>query len=481
VPPAYFKASRREYRNWRQAWVREVVQNAVDAGATFIDFIFDPGCITVRDNGSGMTEDVLVNKFLCLGGSHKEAGSTGGFGYAKTLICFSWDNYSIETNGLIVAGSGGSYSIGRADSKRKGTTIKVHYLDNASDVVTPDTVTTYLAMCDLPGITFSINGQPHETPEPRKEKPASRDSMFHITLVDNKYDNEIIVRKNGLCMWRQFMFAESINKCTMYVDVQEDSTVAFTANRDGFQGERQQMLSDIAQILVGTPKIARQAPGAGLQDVNFFFNSVATECAYVTEQSTRSYDTESNGEESARPDLGLDASRLPENFVVRCFTFVNRATGHEKEITKSELRRLLSMKHYRGLAHAWASLVDAIANTPYAKSKGIDATRIHAGLMFGSTGVDGLCAKHGQTHHVLVNAEYFEDDNYFTDLMDVALHEVAHVAAMSHGEEFTMVEAGLRRALRHQIDASLDTLAEALCDAAFKGRPVTVQELYPAN
>jgi hypothetical protein len=52
---------------------------------------------------------------------------------------------------------------------------------------------------------------------------------------------------------------------------------------------------------------------------------------------------------------------------------------------------------------------------------------------------------------------------------------------MSHGEEFTMVEAGLRRALRHQIDASLDTLAEALCDAAFKGRPVTVQELYPAN
>jgi hypothetical protein len=101
--------------------------------------------------------------------------------------------------------------------------------------------------------------------------------------------------------------------------------------------------------------------------------------------------------------------------------------------------------------------------------------------MFGSTGVDGLCAKHGQTHHVLVNAEYFEDDNYFTDLMDVALHEVAHVAAMSHGEEFTMVEAGLRRALRHQIDASLDTLAEALCDAAFKGRPVTVQELYPAN
>ena len=79
--------------------VRELLQNSIDACKRYdvtpqIDISIDIDTedkminVTCKDNGEGMTEDILLNKFLCLGESGKrdDKGGTGGFGIAKAAI-----------------------------------------------------------------------------------------------------------------------------------------------------------------------------------------------------------------------------------------------------------------------------------------------------------------------------------------------------------------------------------------------------------
>jgi hypothetical protein len=85
--------------------LRELFQNARDAcrhvGRTpririavlgGADFRY--GQIVCRDNGCGMDEDTILDRFLCLGGTDKMQGHTGGFGIAKAVIlggCTWWE------------------------------------------------------------------------------------------------------------------------------------------------------------------------------------------------------------------------------------------------------------------------------------------------------------------------------------------------------------------------------------------------------
>src|SRR3989304_5831934 len=103
----FFTTALRDYQDWREKWWREAVQNAVDAPATVVTCSVDevntetgPAImVSVEDNGGGMDEDVLINKFLVLGGTTKAttAGSTGGFGKAKELLVLPWLRWSIHT------------------------------------------------------------------------------------------------------------------------------------------------------------------------------------------------------------------------------------------------------------------------------------------------------------------------------------------------------------------------------------------------
>ena len=61
-------------------------QNSMDCGSNRIDVTIErDGAntqIAVSNDGQPMTQDILVNKFLTLGGSAKDGG-VGGFGKAK--------------------------------------------------------------------------------------------------------------------------------------------------------------------------------------------------------------------------------------------------------------------------------------------------------------------------------------------------------------------------------------------------------------
>lgn len=114
----FFKKEKLMYSNWGFSVIRELFQNSIDAGASLInvEIIRDNGelILTFIDDGCGMTEDVLLDHLLCLGGTNKDSDDmTGGFGAAKKILFFAHNHYKIKTLDNIVDGSGDLFNIGK--------------------------------------------------------------------------------------------------------------------------------------------------------------------------------------------------------------------------------------------------------------------------------------------------------------------------------------------------------------------------------
>lgn len=93
--------------------LRELFQNARDACLSpgrepeisiklEGDGDFTRGVLSCEDNGIGMDEDTILDRFLVLGGSKKSAGSTGGFGIAKATILGACAWWEVHTRDLYV-------------------------------------------------------------------------------------------------------------------------------------------------------------------------------------------------------------------------------------------------------------------------------------------------------------------------------------------------------------------------------------------
>ena len=152
----------RDYRDWKSMWWREAIQNAVDAKAKIVhcEVARQPRGVLVScdDDGKGMSEDVLLNKFLVLGATTKEAEQAavtmrGGFGKAKELLVLPWLEWRITSGSISVVGAGVEYRVEQV-AKRGGTRLEVlmpH--DNSTESVL---AYNYLKKCNLPGVEFSV-------------------------------------------------------------------------------------------------------------------------------------------------------------------------------------------------------------------------------------------------------------------------------------------------------------------------------------
>ena len=112
IGPEFFGKVKKDYADWRWAFVREIVSNGVDAGASLVSVEIIPvgekhSQVTVFNNGAPMSRETLVDKLLHLGGSTKDGGSSiGGFGAAKLILYFCHESYVIESGSLRVDGVG---------------------------------------------------------------------------------------------------------------------------------------------------------------------------------------------------------------------------------------------------------------------------------------------------------------------------------------------------------------------------------------
>lgn len=281
IGPEYFVRELNDYDNWPEKWWREAIQNAVDAGASRIDCRVSKGdgdffIVECEDNGSGMDEDTLLNKFLMLGGSQKPAvaGATGGFGKAKVLLLFPWITWSIQTRSLAVAGTGGTYAVRRDQPSHKGTILRVAMPSGQSTQI--QHALAYIEKCTIPGVQFLV-GEKTLRANVRKGKLVE-------TFGDKAevYYNEsatgmggLLVRINGLFMFNQWL--DSSIKGTVFVELLKPSIELLTANRDGFRdwelrravdAFRNKLAKDTLSALKGKKNLMRQRyRGTGLFDL----------------------------------------------------------------------------------------------------------------------------------------------------------------------------------------------------------------------
>lgn len=139
VPAEFFRGELRVYGDWREAFMRELLQNSTDARPTRIDIEFhddaDRGRVVFTDDGIGMTREVLENVYFALGKTTKTGPDTvGGFGRAR-ILNMAQEQYTIRTGNLYVEGRGGDYTIREVASFHKGCRFEVTLLDESTQRV----------------------------------------------------------------------------------------------------------------------------------------------------------------------------------------------------------------------------------------------------------------------------------------------------------------------------------------------------------
>lgn len=137
-PQFFIKERNNLYSDWVTAFWREYLQNSIDAGATRIDIDIkglssgEACAVEFKDDGCGMSREVLERVFFSLGETTKtDGGSVGGFGRARLLTCFSMLNYSIHTGNLLVHGRGSEYTIEDDNKFTQGCQFLVHVPDKS--------------------------------------------------------------------------------------------------------------------------------------------------------------------------------------------------------------------------------------------------------------------------------------------------------------------------------------------------------------
>ena len=234
----FFITALKDYNDWPIKWWREAVQNSVDAGATEIKLTSvknddETYTIACEDNGRGMDEDTIINKFLVLGATTKtlQSGVAGGFGKAKELLLLPWISWKIHSRSMVVSGAGIDYEVSRTE-ERVGTKLEVvmpadKHTDHAFALA-------FLQKCDLPDVSFQVNGQ---VARADLSGGAVIDQVpdkatIHFIPVKGETQSYIYVRTRGL-----YMFSTYMGEVPGYLvaELIAPSIEILTANRDGFR------------------------------------------------------------------------------------------------------------------------------------------------------------------------------------------------------------------------------------------------------
>jgi hypothetical protein len=241
----FFTTVLKDYEDWRIKWWREGIQNAVDAGATKIHCEISEESefwrVSITDNGGGMTEEVLLDKFLMLGGSSKVgvAGMSGGFGKAKELLILPWLQWSVHTRDRVVVGHGVDYEV--SDAKYiKGTTVEV--LMPSDEHTHAAAAVAFIMRCYLPDVSFTVKqtteaeGAVNFQPKAALKAKTLIESVPGVDLYFTKtsyVSSQMIIRVNGLFMFNSYVGL--IEGKQIIAEITAPSIEVLTANRDGFR------------------------------------------------------------------------------------------------------------------------------------------------------------------------------------------------------------------------------------------------------
>jgi hypothetical protein len=249
----FFVSALRDYGDWPEKWWREAIQNAVDAGATEVECVVtllnEAGNptdststarsveVSCQDNGKGMDEDTLLNKFLVLGATTKRTAggdSVGGFGKAKELLLLPWMKWHLHSRNLMVEGHGIEYDVKRLSGDRKGTGITVWM---PMDRYTSSTdALSFIKKCWIPGVRFTVNGELVRANQKVGQSVETLPGKIDITYKKTSKEFSrptCLIRSRGLYMFDRWISSDV--KGVIIVEVTGPSIELLTANRDGFR------------------------------------------------------------------------------------------------------------------------------------------------------------------------------------------------------------------------------------------------------
>jgi len=246
IGPSFFAKVPNDYECWEWAWVREILQNCIDApGSKNVTVLIceEDGDthVTVLNDGVPMGRDELVNKLLALGESGKDFAETvGGFGKAKELLLFTHKSWKVQTGHLTAVGCGGDYDLEESDFLYGTRTTVVMTGYHMEDLIKHFNRFAFWAQWNG---NLTVNGVKLETSH-RKGSPR-RDLGFGKVYTNRSAEYRLCVRIGGIPM---FVQSTGFDR-TVIVELKGASNDVLTANRDGMINPYRNELSDFVTEL----------------------------------------------------------------------------------------------------------------------------------------------------------------------------------------------------------------------------------------
>jgi hypothetical protein len=268
VPAEFFRAELRVYSDWREAFARELLQNATDAGATRIAASFEDvdghGRVRFADDGTGMTRRTLEEVFFALGRTTKDGeDSIGGFGRARIILCFAQAGYTIRTGRLLVRGQGGDYTITEVAEHRRGCEFVIDLIDADSSRVRT-AMQSLLARCSLKVPTYIDGQRVWGRSMPDRATRVLRDAQdrpWARVYVDRGGYGQLAVRVHGLMMFRRWMHADDDVVVEL---IPARSREVLSASRDSLRDEYAEGIDRFVADLIRNRNRALRPPTAPL-------------------------------------------------------------------------------------------------------------------------------------------------------------------------------------------------------------------------
>lgn len=307
IGPSFFKKEFNEYEDWHWAWVREILQNSIDARSSTVVVTFEEAdgktIATVENNGRPMTEDILVNKLLALGESGKnffdEESTVGGFGKAKGILMLCHDSWKVETGSVVADGVGGQYELSAGDYLHGTRTTVV--MSGYHQERLERAMRRFCKFAQYRG-QISMNGQVLATD---LVKGARRREFTFGTVYTNKSDSHVlVVRIGGIPMFTKYV---SHDRCVV-VELSGRSDERLTSNRDGMISPYRETLdSFVSELAVDKRSALKDRPPRYARFAGDKLSHISVRCDEQTVSVIKLVDAPAAG-----PDLSGSEPESPD-------------------------------------------------------------------------------------------------------------------------------------------------------------------------
>jgi len=364
IGPEFFAKELREYANWRWAFVREALQNCIDAPRcknAWFNVTEEDGYTTVTwgNDGKPMDLETIENKLFALGGTGKGfEGTVGGFGKAKTLLYFAQESYEIVTGNLRIKGSGGDYTV-TTTSDAADTVSKVRIKGLFADALRLH-AERFVALAQWAG-TVRVQGVASQ-PALRKGKHR-RSFSFGDVYTNNQERNLLVVRINGIPMFTRQI---QLDRCVV-LELTGSSVDRLTSNRDSLLGKFSAELDSFLTELA----VDRRSALSPNSETREFFGDTRIACLFEPQPAKEESVTDASGSDetlqAAATPLRHVLSGSPENLgALSTFANSGRGVGEMRFVIYNKMNRKIPKRflpgrnmqpHARKLADTWRKIM----------------------------------------------------------------------------------------------------------------------------